>query len=113
LTLIYKVEDSNDKGDVNIGIFLVGSSETEPTVSDLDPFGTGVPDSLRNFRTIADSLSVDGQVFNFEGFDRDPVTNEIVTESSPYKVYLGVIDGTGRRPSTRLWKTRSRDQLRT
>ena len=77
---------------MNVGIFLVGSSETGPTVSDLDPLGTCVPDSLRNLRTIVDTRSANEQLLNFEGYDRD-IETRLPMRTLPSPVPIGYSSG--------------------
>ncbi|HCK09808.1 MAG TPA: hypothetical protein DHW45_08020, partial [Candidatus Latescibacteria bacterium] len=101
LNLCYKLEDSDNQGSVLAGIFLVPSANADPTASDLDPRSTGAPDSLRNSVTIADSLTANQQIVSFQGFERHPTTNQIISSSivpaGSYKVFLGAIDGTGNK----------------
>jgi len=106
VNLLYDLEDADNPGSVFVGVFLASTGLSERSLSDLDPLGTGVPDSLRSAQTIADSLLATDQVVNFEGLIRDATTGLVDTTrtfaAGDYHIYLGAIDGDGNKALTKV-----------
>lgn len=103
---LFNVEDADNSGTVLVGIFLTPDALPDRVLADLDPLATGAPDSLRNSYTVADSLTANEQLVNFEGLIRDAVTGLVDTTqmfpAGDYKVYFGAIDGTGNKTLYRV-----------
>ena len=93
--LLYKLEDSDNAGTVEVGIFLLSTASPSVTLGDLDPAGGNSPDSLTGAILVTKTLlTAAEQVFDFEPLTRDAVADTITDFIAPgdYHVYFGAMD---------------------
>ncbi len=105
LDLLFKVEDSDNAGTVEVGIFLLSTAFPSVTLADLDPLGGGSPDTLSNAILVTSTLlTAAEQVFDFEPLTRDAVADTITSFLDPgdYHVYFGAMDADGNKALHRV-----------
>lgn len=98
--LLFKVEDSDNAGTVEVGIFLLSTAFPSATLADLDPLRGGSPDKLSNAILVTPTLlTAADRVFDFEPLTRHAVADTITDFIDPgdYHVYFGAMDADGNK----------------